>query len=261
MKRLSICLVLALTSLMASPAFAADRVIYNGIDLWSTVANGATFADFSKTPIPAGFFCNKSEPFTGRIAFKGIPVANNLPGGLRGADTIVQRLDDAVFNKKGIAQTRLQVRALNFESLAPIQTACGQFIARVTLDGEQPITRMQIIRESSAGGRFLAPISVNVKISFTPAGRPATEPLEIRKSLRFPPLPNQRWESVSAQSNNKIQGFLLVDTDGDKIPDTYLPGTSNFGVGRMRQSKDTVCSGGTEITPCHLEYDCEHCVC
>ena len=31
-----------------------------------------------------------------------------------------------------------------------------------------------------------------VKLSFTPVGRPATEPLEIRKSLRFPPLPNLR---------------------------------------------------------------------
>ncbi|HEX4966084.1 MAG TPA: hypothetical protein VF173_35065 [Thermoanaerobaculia bacterium] len=260
MKRLLVCLVVLLTALLAFPAFAADRVIYNGIDLWRTVENGSTHADFSKTPIPAGFFCNKSEPFTGRIGFKGVPVATNVPGALEKTDTIVQRLDDAVFNKNGVAQTRLQVRSLNFESIAPVQTACGQFTAKVSLYGEQPVTRMRIIRENAAGGRFLAPISVNIKISFTPVGRLAAEPLEIRKSLRFPPLPNQRWESVPAQSGNKVQGFLLVDTDGDSIPDTYLPGTSNFGVGQMRRSKE-MCERGVEPV-CHLEEDDgQHCVC
>jgi hypothetical protein len=253
-------LVVVLTALLAIPAFAADRVIYNGIDLWRTIADGSTHADFSKTPIPAGFFCNKSEPFTGRIGFTGVPVATNVPGALEKTDTIVQRLDDAVFNKNGVAQTRLQVRSLNFESIAPVQTACGRFIAKVSLYGEQPVTHMRIIRENASGGRFLAPISVNIKISFTPVGRLAAEPLEIRKSLRFPPLPNQRWESVPAQSGNKVQGFLLVDTDGDSIPDTYLPGTSNFGVGQMRRSKET-CARSVE-TVCHLEEDDgQHCVC
>jgi hypothetical protein len=259
MKRLPVCLVVVLTALLAVPVFAADRVIYNGVDLWRTLADGSTHADFSKTPIPAGFFCGKSEPFTGRIGFRGVPVATNIPGALEKTDTIVQRLDDAVFNKNGVAQTRLQVRSLNFESIAPVKTACGEFIAKVSLDGEQPVTRMRILRENAGGGRFLAPISVNVKISFTPVGRPAAEPLEIRKSLRFPPLQNQRWESVPAQSGNKVQGFLLVDTDGDRIPDTYLPGTSNFGVGQMRRSKEEDCS--LAIMACHLEDGCTHCVC
>ncbi len=259
MNRLWICPMVGLTALLAVPAFAADRVIYNGIDLWRTAENGYTYANFSKTPIPAGFFCNQSEPFTGRIDFKGVPVATNVPGALGQTDTIVQRLDDAVFNKKGVAQTRLQVRSLNFESISPVKTACGQFTAKVSLYGEQPITHMRLIREKSGGGRFLAPISANIKISFTPVGRLATEPLEIRKSLRFPPPPSQRWESLPAQSGNKIQGFLLVDTDGDSIPDTYLPGTSNFGVGQMRRSKGTC---DPEIIVCHDEPDeSQHCVC
>lgn len=256
MKRLPVCLVVVLTVLLAVPALAADRVIYNGVDLWRTVGDGSTHADFAKNPIPAGFFCSKSEPFAGRIGFRGVPVATNTPGALDKTDTIVQRLDDAVFNKNGVAHTRLQVRSLNFESIEPIQTACGRFNAKISLDGEQPITPMRIVRENAGGGRFFAPISVNVKISFTPVGRPAVEPLEFRKSLRFPPLSNQRWESVSAQSGNKIQGFLLVDTDGDRVPDTYLPGTSNFGVGQMRQSKDDC-----QRQVCHLDEACEHCVC
>jgi hypothetical protein len=257
------CLVVLLTVLLAVPAVAADRVIYNGIDLWRTTGNGSTYADFAKTPIPAGFFCFNSEPFTGRVPFKGVPVATSVPGVLGATDTIVQRLDDAVFDRRGVATTRIQVRSLNFESLAPVKTACGDFVAKLSLEGEQPITRMRIIRENARGGRFVAPIAVNIKISFTPIGRPDTEPLEIRKSLRFPPLPNQRWESLGARGTGKALGFVLADTDGDRVPDTFVPGTSNFGVGLMRTTKaDCQFSPDNPIIDCHyVEEDGEHCVC
>jgi len=254
MKRLS-CFIVVLAVFMALPAAAADRVIYNGVDLWRTPGDGSTFAEFKKTPIPAGFFCFKSEPFTGRIGFRGVPIATNVRGALGATDTIVQRLDDATFNRRGVAETRLQVRAINFEGLAPVKTACGDFIAKLSLDGEQPITRMRIIRENAAGGRFMAPIAVKIKISFTPVGRPATEPLEIRQSLRFPPLPNQRWASPGAQSKSRVAGFFLADTDGDRTPDTFLPGTSNFLAGSSGLTKSC------ELVPeCHIHDEGEHCV-
>ena len=31
-------------------------------------------------------------------------------------------------------------------------------------------------------------------------------------------------------------GFVLVDTDGDRVADTYLPGTSNFFAGQSSRS-------------------------
>lgn len=250
--------------LIAVPASAGDNVIYNGIDIWVTPDGGFSSIDFSQTPVPAGFFCENAGPFTGRIALRGVPIATSVPGVLGNADTIVQRLDDAVFNKKGVAYTRLQVRALSLESLAPVKTACGLFTAKVSLDGEQPVTRMRIIRESSKGGRFLAPLALNARISFTPVGRPTAEPLEIRKSIRFPALPKMRWSSLPAQSVNKLQGFLLVDTDGDRSPDTYLPGTSNFGVGEASPNRRKTCR---VIQPyyvweeCHDGDGCTHCVC
>lgn len=251
MKRISAFGIIALAILVV-PAFAADRVIYNGSDLWRTVGNGSTYADFSKTPIPAGFFCNKSEPFTGRIGFKGIPVATSVPGALGLTDTIVQRLDDAAFNKNGVAFTRLQVRSLNFESISPIKTACGLFTAKVALDGEQPITRMRIVRESAAGGRFFAPIHVNVKLSFEPVGRVSTEALEVRKALRFPPARLQEW----SVSKPVVEGFVKVDTDSDGILDTFLPGgTSGFMAGLSAAPQkywDTVSN-------CHIEDEGQHC--
>ena len=145
-------------------------------------------------------------------------------------DTIIQRLDDAVFDKRGRAVTRLQARALSLKSVAPIQTTCGKFAAAVSLDGVQPITRMLITREDESGGRFSAPLWLNVKVSFTPVGRVSREVLEIPVEVRFPANPNHPWRSKAILP--APAGFVLVDTDGDRVADTYLPGTSNFIAGQ-----------------------------
>ena len=49
--------------------------------------------------------------------------------------------------------------------------------------------------------------------------------------MRFPALPNQRWASPDGTSVREIRGFVAVDTDGDRVTDTSLPGTSNFVAG------------------------------
>ena len=204
MKRsLLVVSAVALVVLLVAPAFAAERVIYNGIDLWQTKGNGSTFRDFSKAPIPAGFFCAKSAPFTGKIVFRGVPVATN--GSLGVTDTIVQRLDDAVFNENGTAVTRLQVRALSFEGTAPIKTSCGLFKVRVTLDGEQPVTHMRIIRNDENGGHFLSPIWVNVKLIFTPVSGPSREPLELSRKLRFAADSKAVWSDKPELLNKRTK--------------------------------------------------------
>jgi hypothetical protein len=127
MKRTFVC-VLALASLAALPAAAATvRSIENGIDVWRTAGDGTTFVKFDQSPIPKGFFCFKSEAFRGRIVLQGRPLATGIPGELGGADTIVQRLDNAAFDASGVATTRIQLRALQLESVAPIKTTCGDF--------------------------------------------------------------------------------------------------------------------------------------
>lgn len=217
-----------LVSSFAAPVFAADRVIQNGIDVWMTPADGSTFVDFAKTPIPAGFFCSGSAPFTSKVAFKGEPIVTGTPGALGTADTIVQRLDDAAFNKRGVARTRIQFRALSLKSLAPIETECGKFTVTATLDGVQPITRMVITRENKTGGRFTAPLALNVKVRFEPVGRVSREALEIPVAVRFPGTVKMPWQNAAAPVP---AGFVLVDTDGDRVADTYLPDRSNFIAG------------------------------
>ncbi len=174
----------ALLLALAVPALAADHIIANGVDLWRTPGDGTSYADFSADPIPAGFFCPGSAPFTGRIVMKGIPIASSQPG--LQADTIIQRLDNARFNKRGVATTRIQMRAMQFEGLTLVKTVCGAFKAYVRLDGEQPVTTMRIVRDHEKGGRILAPISVNIKISFEPVGRETTEVWEAPSGTALP---------------------------------------------------------------------------
>jgi hypothetical protein len=92
-----------------------------------------------------------------------------------------------------VATTRIQMRAMQFEGVTALKTACGDFKAFVRLDGEQPVTTMRIVRDNAKGGRFFAPISVNIKLSFEPVGRVTTGVWEIRKELRFPPARLQEW--------------------------------------------------------------------
>jgi hypothetical protein len=246
-----------LVSCFATSVFAADRVIQNGIDVWRTTDDGSTFVDFAKTPIPAGFFCSGSSPFTGRVAFRGEPIVTGTPGALGAADTIVQRLDNAAFNKRGVALTRIQFRALSLKSLAPIETACGKFTATVRLNGVQPITQMVITRDDENGGRFSAPLSLNVMVSFRPVGKADGEALELPWEVRFPTKPDLPWRSKTVAPTPA--GFVLVDTDGDRVPDTYLPGTSNFIAGQASRPRPGVAGavekvgGGQYI--CHDSTD------
>ena len=215
---------------VAASALAADRAIQNGIDVWQTRGDGSTYVDFARTPIPAGFFCAGSAPFTAKVAFQGVPIVTGTPGALGATDTIVQRLDDAVFNRRGAAVTRTQVRALSLKSVAPLQTECGKFEATVRLDGVQPITQMVIRRENANGGTFSGPLWLNVKVSFTPVDRVSREVLEIPLEVRFPANAAYPWRAKMAAP--VPAGFVQVDTDGDLIADTYLPGTSNFFAGQ-----------------------------
>lgn len=221
-------LITALCFAIAVPAFAADRVIRGGIDLWATNADGRTHYDFAGDSIPAGFFCANSAPFAGIVYLKGAPIATGVPGALGNADTIVERLDDAVFAKSGVATTRIQLRALNLVSMYPIKTSCGAFDVKAMLDGDQPITQMRIVRETRNGGSYFAPLALNVRMEFTPVDNPSARPRVLRKGIQFMAAPNATWTSQPSANMVTHEGFVKVDTDGDGTPDSFLEGTSNF---------------------------------
>src|SRR5436853_7888995 len=109
--RSAVAAALMLVLISGSPLFAGE-VIHKGVDLWMTVA-GFAQTSFADEPLPAGFFCAGSQPFTGTVKFKGVPFAVAPAGSLGGMDTAVRRLDDAAFNEKGEATTRIQLMALS----------------------------------------------------------------------------------------------------------------------------------------------------
>jgi hypothetical protein len=212
--------------LAALPAAAADRVLFRGIDPWTTVPE-LTFANFGASPLPAGFFCAEFQGFNGKIWLKGVPLVSSDPNALGTTDTIVERLDNAVFNKNGVARTRVQVRALQLTGIESFKTVCGEYDVRVTLDGPQPISRMKIVRESTRGGRYFVPLALNVKFIFTRVDDPF-EQLEFSYPVRFEVNPHHRWAYRNLVPDVKRISNVMVDTDWDGTPDALLPGTSNF---------------------------------
>lgn len=228
----SLYLALVSVALLAlAPTALAGNVIYAGIDAWITPADGSTFASFKDDPIPAGFFCNESEIFDGVIAFKGKPVAVVPEGSLGGADTVVLRTSDAVFDAQSLTMTQSQVKALNLVSIDPVITSCGRFDVSVTLNGEQPLTDMVIVEESRYGGSYRAPLVVNVTMAFTPVEDPDAVPLVFGRVVDLMASPTSTWAYLGGIESN---GSVELDTDGDAVVDLLVPGTSNFSAGYVQ---------------------------
>jgi hypothetical protein len=251
--------VLVISLLLGLSPLAADPVIERGIDAFNTPANGRTFYDFAHKPIPAGFFCEGSKPFTGQVELKGMPLATGAPGQLRRADTVIERLDNAAFDANGTAVTRIVIRALSMVSIAPIKTTCGSFHVYISLAGSQRMTKMTIYRTQKGGGVFEAPLKVNARLTFIPV-KPANDKisrkLEIMGTVNFPgnPIP---WSFPVAALDKRMKEPVFVDTDGDLRPDTLLPSASNFlpviSPNRV-MSKSCVCEEG-----CHMASGEMHC--
>lgn len=219
---------LAMLALAAgSPAVAADDVIQKGVDIWMTVS-GFAKTSFAAEPIPAGFFCAESQPFTGTVVFEGGPLAIEPAGSLGRIDTVVNRLDDAVFNDRGEATTRIQLMALSLVSVQPIETSCGKFDVAVGLIGEQPTTTMRIVRNEAFGGTYSAPLALNVKAVFTPVGGELAGRRELTRRIDLGPADKSVWTYLNVP---RYKGAVRIDTDGDGRVDQALPPSSNFLAG------------------------------
>jgi hypothetical protein len=223
-------LLLALVVLVSAPAFGAD--VDRGLDLWRTAGNGTTFIDFSANPIPAGFFCHGSAAFTKKVIFEGVPIAADQPDALGGADTIIERMDDARFNRRGVAVVPIQVRALSLASVRPISTECGLYTITVALTGDQPTTEMRIVRVNEEGGYLKAPLALTAKLSFTPLRNSEREILELTRTVTFEISPKTPWTTrpVDRPRERELE-LVRVDTDGDREPDWDLVNGSSFMAG------------------------------
>lgn len=237
---------------------SANDVILKGIDTFTTTTDGSTRYSFATNPIPAGFFCKGSAPFTGEVPFKGLPLVTAEKDQLHGADTIVERLDDAVFDRSGVAVTRIKMAALSLVSIEPLQTSCGAFHVYATLNGEQRETTMHIYREYERGGTFVAPLAVDARLRFVPVAGESSRSLELTGSFNLGhnrtawSIPESRWFGEVAP--------VTVDTDGDGVLDRFFAGSSNFAAGYPGFDGAGNWLRACTITSCHADDGDEHCV-
>jgi hypothetical protein len=217
-----LCVVLLAVALVAP---AAAQTVTKGSDPWFTRGDGTSNAQLN---LPLDYF-GPGCTFQGTVALKGVPVASTPANAFGNGDTIVERLDDAVFDASGNATVRIAVRSLRFRTTQDLVTPCGTWKAEVKLNNPQALTRMTLKRAGTAGGTFTAPISVATNWVFTNNSTGQVLTLPKFNTLDSPtPIP---WKYGSCPGEARTSGPVTVDTNGDGTPDTVINGTSNVAAG------------------------------
>jgi hypothetical protein len=159
---------------------------------------------------------------------KGVPLATRPEKALGPVDTVVSRLDDAVFDDKGVATTRIRLTALSLASVKPIQTECGAYDVKAILAGDQPTTTMRIVRTEEYGGRYEAPLALNVKVVFTPVEGNRNPEVSLVHRIDLGPGTSSVWTYAARP---RYDGPMWIDANGDGKPETQVRGDSNFLAG------------------------------
>jgi len=212
----------ALLALVAAPVCA--QTVLKGSDVWHTPADGSTSAVLN---LPFGFF-DPGCGFQGTVVLQGGHVATSPATAFGNADTVIERLQDTVFDVNGVGSVPIAVRALHLKATQNLSTSCGQWAAEVSLNNPQAVTRMTIKRTGSSGGTFTAPISVATTWTFTRTDG-TVRTLDTNNTLDSS-TPTE-WRYSSCPGAVKTGGVVQVDTDNDGVPDTAVNGVSNFFAG------------------------------
>jgi hypothetical protein len=237
---------LAVLALAALPAVAQD-VIPRGSDAWKTAGGGQTY---SKLSLPAGFLDANCDAVAQDVALEGVPVATSPEGAFGDADTIIERLSDAVFDEKGVATTKVVVRALHFRAADLVKSSCGDWSAEVGLAKDQASTVMTIVRESASGGTFTAPISVDAVWTFTRTSDGAVRQMSTSNLLTSDqPSP---WHAGSCSKAITLteRSSAIVDSDNDARPDYKVAArATSFNPGYDPACRPTVLCRGKQMDP------------
>ncbi len=147
--------VLAVLVLAAAPLAAQD--ISAGPDAWSTPGGGGTWIELNSADWES--ICGVQGALAQQITFKGVAL-----DGMGDASVVVTRDEDAVFGSDGLAQVKVHVSALQFQSTQTSATPCGSLDFQVHLKGAQAPAQMEIRRDSSAGGYFFVDLPVDATV-------------------------------------------------------------------------------------------------
>jgi hypothetical protein len=240
-------LFLGLALLLAALPGLADNTITHGSDFFQTAGDGTTYAQVS---LPAGYFCTGSAAYSGTIVLAGVPVATSPANVLGNTDTIIERLSDTTFNSSNVATVNAVVRVANFKSTSPITvTGCsGSSLWDVTSSAAptQSAFAMTIYRSSSTatGGTFDSTVTINPRLTFTQQGSSVTRTLD-QSTITFSTSGASWTHQPGSGGLTYTAGSVQVDTDGNGVPDTNVPASSNFAAGWTN-----VPQSGCASTPC-----------
>ncbi len=243
-------LFLGLALLLAALPALADNTITHGSDLFQTAGDGTTYAEVS---VPAGYFCTGSAAYSGTITLGGVPVATSPANVLGNTDTIIERLSDTTFNSSNVATVNAIVRVANFKSTSPITvTGCsGSSLWDVTSSAAptQSAFTMTIYRSSSTatGGTFDSTVTINPRLTFTQQGTGGLTRTLDQATITFSTSGASWTHQPGSGGLTYTSGSVQVDTDGNGVPDTNVPATSNFAAGWS-----TVPQSGCSTPPCSV---------
>jgi hypothetical protein len=226
-------LFLGLALLLAALPGLADNTITHGSDLFQTAGDGSTYA---QVDVPAGFFCTGSAAFSGTVTLAGAPVATSPANVLGNTDTVVERLSDTTFNSSNVATVNAIVRVANFKSTSPITVSgCSGSVywdVKSSAAPTQSAFTMTLYRSSSTatGGTFDSDVTINPRLTFTQQGTGLTRTLD-QSTIHFTTSGASWTHQPGSGGLTYTSGSVQVDTDGNGVPDTNVPATSNFAAG------------------------------
>lgn len=167
-KNLGLTLVVTLITVLCGAALvvrsvgANPVVVEKGYDTFTTPDNAQTFDDFSSHPTEAGFFGPGSQPFTGRVTFKGgAPINPSLYGS---ADTVIERRQAVEVP----GDTTLEVVGISFVSASPITVNYyprGSTTCNVTV-GKSTVRTSGGSMHFNADGTFTSSLTIYPKYTF-----------------------------------------------------------------------------------------------
>jgi hypothetical protein len=268
-RMLVICTLMLLVALPALAERPIDRVPA-GLDYWQTLSGGATAYSFASNPIPAGFFCAGSAAYTGNVSFEGVPV-RTVPARILGTtDTVIERLDDAVFDAQGNGRTRIRGRSLNLVSTEPLKSSCGSFTVTANLAANQPDSPMVFHRTSAYGGTFDAQLKLRVNITFTNVA--SDKAFSVVRDVYLPTINSTPFAmgDVALQCAVPISEAAVTFADGtplSSMPRPERPEKALVVTEKTAVATGCLCSTGTPVqclpvyswhNPCAQPgYDCE----
>lgn len=236
-----------------------------GIDLWITASSGTSTA----VTIPAGFFCPDSPSWSGTLFLAGEPLVTDRPTETGAADTVIERLDTAIFDSNGVATTRIQVRAISLTSTDIVTVnPCDGVQKSWEVKGVQLrprtseeiangdfITELTIQRGAHGdGGTFSGTLEVPAKIVFTHGSEVRELPQDVTFLIPAQSEPAPPWASAPGSGGLVVTDDVTVDVDCDGVPETQLPGTSNFHPGWDSSGGTTVAVSVNHDAGDHLHW-------